>query len=324
MDTLGESAHPLDLSLRIAHKDFIAADICLFRLESTDGSLLPSFEAGAHINVRTPHGLIRKYSLCGDPHDLASYRIAVQKEKDSAGGSVSLIQDTDVGDVLSLSKPENAFSFEQKAPRYIFIAGGIGITPIYSMIAWLEAEGIQGWKLYYLTKDPSVTAFLAQLRTEDMVSRVHIHHSQEASGKRFDLWPILEKANSAHVYCCGPRELMEDVRAMTGHWSPSRVHFESFVTGGRPQPDDKAFRVRIRSTGDEFVVPVGQSILTVLRENGYPVPSSCESGTCGTCRTRIRSGVADHRDMVLMPEEQEGQIMLCVSRAESPMLELDL
>ena len=135
---------------------------------------------------------------------------------------------------------------------------------------------------------------------------------------------MLEKPNTAHVYCCGPRALMEAVRDMTGHWSPANVHFESFNEGGGVRPDDKPFLVKLASSGAAFEVPVGKSILSVLHEHGCNAASSCESGTCGTCRTKLLSGEADHRDMVLLPEEMDSQIMICVSRAKSDELVIDL
>jgi phthalate 4,5-dioxygenase reductase subunit len=154
---------------------------------------------------------------------------------------------------------------------------------------------------------------------------VKIHHDHGDIDNAFDLWPVLEKpVSGAHVYCCGPRPLMEAVRDMTGHWSPKNVHFESFNEGGGVKADDKPFKVKLAKSNHEFVVPVGKSILATLLEHGCKAAYSCESGTCGTCRTTLLSGEADHRDMVLMPEEFEGQIMICVSRAKSDELVLDL
>jgi phthalate 4,5-dioxygenase reductase subunit len=137
------------------------------------------------------------------------------------------------------------------------------------------------------------------------------------------LWPVLERPSNAQIYCCGPRGLMEAVRDMSGHWSPTNVHFESFVDGGEQRPNDRPFTVTLARSGKSLEVPVGKSILAVLREAGESVPSSCESGTCGSCRTTLLKGEADHRDMVLMPEEFDSQIMVCVSRACSDQLVID-
>lgn len=232
--------------------------------------------------------------------------------------------DAHEGDTLPTSLPDNAFPLVDKAKGYLFIAGGIGITPILSMIRSFGELPPAPWKLVYLTRSPETTAFLEELSQPKLRKQARIHHSLGDPARAFDLWPALEKPNTAHVYCCGPRPLMEAVRDMTGHWSPSNVHFESFNEGGGVRPDDQAFKVKLARSGGEFEVPVGKSILAALREHGCNTASSCESGTCGTCRTGLVSGEADHRDMVLMPEEMASQIMICVSRAKSPELVLDL
>ena len=144
-----------------------------------------------------------------------------------------------------------------------------------------------------------------------------IHHDGGDLAKALDLWPVVEKPQG-HLYCCGPRGLMQSVRDMTGHWSPSAVHFEAFTEAGEPKPDDRPFTVRLAKSGGSVAVPVGKTILEALRDHGLDVPSSCESGTCGTCRTRLISGDVDHRDLVLADDEHAGNIMVCVSRARSP------
>jgi phthalate 4,5-dioxygenase reductase subunit len=220
--------------------------------------------------------------------------------------------------------PENAFPLVDGARAHVFIAGGIGITPILSMIRSFGELPPAPWKLYYLSRAPQTTAFLDELANPALRRNVVIHHDHGDPSRSFDLWPVLEKPNSAHVYCCGPKFLMESVRDMTGHWSPANVHFESFNEGGEVKPDDKPFVVRLARSGAEFEVPVGKTILSVLREHGCHAASSCESGTCGTCRTSLLEGTADHRDMVLMPDEMAGQIMICVSRARGDRLVIDL
>jgi phthalate 4,5-dioxygenase reductase subunit len=229
------------------------------------------------------------------------------------------------GDTLPTSLPDNAFPLVDNAKRHLFIAGGIGITPILSMIRSLqEAPESVPWMLYYLTRSPETTAFLDELGAPALRKQVRIHHDGGDPDQALDLWPVLEKPNTGHVYCCGPRPLMESVRDMTGHWSPRNIHFESFNEGGCVRPDDLPFTVRLARSGGAYDVPVGKSILQTLREHGHTCASSCESGTCGTCRTGLVSGEADHRDMVLMPEEMHSQIMICVSRAKSTELVLDL
>jgi phthalate 4,5-dioxygenase reductase subunit len=318
-----QSTDPM-MPLRIATAIDAAEGIRSFELVHPDGAELPPFTPGSHIKVQVPNGMIRKYSLCNDPNDLSRYVITVKRDENGQGGSVSLVDNAKPGDILPTSMPDNAFPLVETAKSYIFIAGGIGITPILSMIRSFGELPPAPWKLYYFSRSPETTAFLDELVVPELKSRVRIHHDYGDPAKAFDLWPVLERPTSAHIYCCGPQGLMDAVRDMSGHWPHSSVHFESFNEGGKPRPDDKPFTVRLVKSNQTFEVPVGKTILSVLREGGCNVSSSCESGTCGTCRTTLVSGVADHRDMVLMPEEMDTQIMVCVSRAKSDEIALDL
>ncbi|AEF88689.1 Phthalate 4,5-dioxygenase [Delftia sp. Cs1-4] len=312
------------MPLRIDRIHDVAEGIRSFELVQPDGSALPAFTPGAHIKVQVPNGLLRKYSLCNDPEDRHRYVITVKREAQGQGGSLSLCDDAKVGDTLPTSVPDNAFPLVEGAKRYLFIAGGIGITPFMSMIRSFGELPPAPWKLYYLSRAAETAAFLDELRAPEYKGKVHVHHTHGDPAKAFDLWPLFEQATDTHIYCCGPRRLMDEVRDMTGHWASKYVHFESFNEGGEVRPDDQPFAVSLAKTGERFDVPVGKSILAVLREHGCTVPASCESGTCGTCRTTLVSGEADHRDMVLMPDELDHQIMICVSRAKGAELVIDL
>lgn len=310
------------MPLRIARTDDVAEGIRAFELVQPDDSDLPPFTPGSHISVQAPNGVLRKYSLCNDAAERRRYVITVKREAAGRGGSASMHDQAHEGDTLPTSLPDNAFALVDSPKGFLFIAGGIGITPILSMIRSFGAMPPAPWKLFYLTRSPQTTAYLDEL--SGLGKQVQIHHDHGEPARALDLWPALEKPNSAHIYCCGPRPLMDSVRDMTGHWSPGNVHFESFVEGGGVQPADRPFKVRLAKSDLAFDVPVGKSILATLREHGVNCPSSCESGTCGTCRAGLLAGTADHRDMVLMPEEADTQIMICVSRALSPELVLDL
>jgi phthalate 4,5-dioxygenase reductase subunit len=310
------------MPLRIACTTEVAEGIRSFELVQPDGSELPPFTPGSHVKVQAPNGALRKYSLCNDPAERHRYVISVKRDDKGQGGSVSMHEDAREGSMLPTSLPDNAFPLVESAKAYLFIAGGIGITPILSMIRSFGELPPAPWKLFYLTRSPATTAYADELTA--LGRHVKIHHDHGDPARSFDLWPALEKPNTARIYCCGPRPLMESVRDMTGHWSPGNVHFESFNEGGGIKPDDRPFTVRLARAGREFEVPVGKSILSTLREHGCNASSSCESGTCGTCRTTLLEGEADHRDMVLMPEECASQIMICVSRAKSTHLVLDL
>lgn len=310
------------MPLRIVRAHDVADGIRTFELMQADGSELPAFTPGSHVKVQAPNGAVRKYSLCNNPSERHRYVISVKRDDKGRGGSVSMHEDAREGDILPTSLPDNAFPLVGNAKAYMFIAGGIGITPILSMIRSFGEVPPAPWKLFYLTRSPETTAYVDELA--GLGRHVKIHHDRGDPARSFDLWPALEKPNTAHIFCCGPRPLMESVRDMTGHWSPGHVHFESFNEGGGIKPDDWPFKVKLARSGREFEVPVGKSILSTLREHGCNAASSCESGTCGTCRTALLEGEADHRDMVLMPEEMASQIMICVSRAKSSHLVLDL
>jgi phthalate 4,5-dioxygenase reductase component len=318
-----DTPDPEMMPLRIAHSEQIAEGIHLFDLRHPDGSDLPEFTSGAHLTLRVPNGLLRKYSLCNDPAEHDRYVIGVRREAEGRGGSVSLIEDSKIGDEILVAPPRNDFKLVKSAAGYIFIAGGIGITPIMSMIRHLKSTGGGRFKLYYLTRTPEMTAFREELSGPEFRGQVTIHHDHGDPEQAFDLWPVLEQPKGQQVYCCGPRALMEAVKDMTGHWSSSAVHFEAFNEPPRATAEDKPFKVRLARSGDVVEVPVGTTILEALRAHGIQVPSSCESGTCDTCRTKLLEGEADHRDLVLAEHEKDDNIMVCVSRARSEELVID-
>ena len=313
------------MDLRVARAEPIAEGIRLFELRRPDGGELPPFTPGAHVGVRVPTGEDRKYSLCNDPAERDRYLIAVKREADGRGGSVALVDGVAAGDTLSVTEPRNDFALKGNPVRYLFIAGGIGITPIRSMVLHLTATGGKPFRLYYLCRSPAVTAFREEFAGPAFRGKAVLHFDEGDPDRAYDLWPVLEEPKGAHLYCCGPRSLMQAVRDMTGHWSSSAVHFEDFGAG-RPIPGivDRPLTVRLARSGAVLDVPAGRTILEVLREAGHRVPSSCESGTCGTCRTRYLEGEPEHRDLVLSDRERTREVMVCVSRAKSPELVLDL
>ena len=300
--------------LRVTAAEQIATGIFRFDLAHPEGQDLPAFTAGAHLRVQVPGGLERRYSLCSDPEDVAAWSIAVKRDAAGQGGSVALCDGVKAGDLLPCGEPRNDFPLEGRPVGRVFIAGGIGITPIMSMIRHLEASGGPPWKLYYLTRSPAETAFREELSA--FRGKVVIHHDGGDPDRAFDLWPILEQPKGRHIHCCGPRGLMQAVRDMTGHWSSAAVHFEDFGAGsGQARPEDTAFTAKLAKSGAEVEVPAGTTLLAALHAAGHAVPFSCESGTCGSCRTGLVAGAVDHRDLVLMEHEKAMAIMPCVSRA---------
>ena len=317
------STEALTQMLRITQKQNVADDIAFFELRRADGGDLPPFSAGGHITLRIPNGDLRTYSLCNDPDERDRYCIAVKRDALGRGGSMNLVDAAREGDDIAVSEPRNDFELVA-APQYLFIAGGIGITPILSMIRHLRATGQGKFKLIYLTRSAQTTAFLDELKQPEFRGMVTIHHDEGNIENALDLWPVLEKPGMAHLYCCGPRGLMQAVRDMTGHWSSARVHFEDFTPpGAMTKPDDVAFNVQLARSGATYEVPVGKTILEVLRANGHEVASSCESGTCGSCRTKLLAGEVDHRDLALADYEKADSLMVCVSRGLSDIT-LDL
>jgi len=321
---LAVGATPQMMALRVARAERIAEETQLFELRHPEDRGLPVFTAGSHITVRVPNGALRKYSLCNDPGERDRYVIAVKREAPGRGGSLSLVDGVKAGDLLAGSMPVNNFPLNERAASYLFIAGGIGITPIISMVRHLNSSGHGRFHLYYCARTSQATAFLEELAAPAFRRRVKIHHDNGDPAQALDLWPLLERPSGAHLYCCGPRAMMEAVRDMTGHWSQSTVHFESFTDAtARRTAEDRSFSVRLARSGEVVEVPANQTILEALRAKGHQVPSSCESGTCGTCRTRLLGGDADHRDLVLSDAERSDNIMVCVSRARSKELIID-
>lgn len=312
----GSDAEALQ-TLRVERSEPVADGIQLFELRDPEGAELPAFTPGSHLSVRVPNGAMRNYSLCSDSADRSRYVIAVKREQGGRGGSVSLVDGVKVGDTLAVSQPRNLFELTSRAPSYIFVAGGIGITPMLSMVHWVRANGNRPFKLYYLTRSVAGTAFLAELSAEELKDSVVIHHDEGDPAQAYDLWPVFEEPTKAHIYCCGPRPLMDAVKDMTGHWPENQVHFEDFGSDlVRPRADDQPFAVRLERSGAVLEVPVGTTIMEIMRVHGHKVPSSCESGTCGTCKTRLIAGEVDHRDMVLSDAERAGALMVCVSRGK--------
>jgi phthalate 4,5-dioxygenase reductase subunit len=311
------------MPLRVTRNEKIADGIHLLEFRAADNAVLPPFTAGAHIALQTPSGLTRKYSLCNDPAERDRYQVAVKREVNGRGGSLNLIDNTKAGDTLMVAPPVNDFGLPPRGQDFLFIAGGIGVTPMRAMIHELRAAG-KRFRLFYFNRTPEMAAFREELSADEFKDSVVIHYDQGDPARSFDLKPILkERQNREHLYCCGPRPLMEAVRAMTDHWSPTAVHFEAFSEAETHKATDTAFTVRLARSSRLLEVPADKTILEVLRDNGLEVPSSCETGTCGTCRTKMLAGVADHRDLVLAEHEKADTIMICVSRAKTGEITLD-
>ncbi len=309
--------------LRVSAKTLLATDIWQFDLRHPHGEALTPFTAGSHLTVQTPGGVRRNYSLCSDPADAHCYQIAIKREGRGRGGSVSMVDGVRAGDTLAVSAPRNNFALHARAESFLFIAGGIGITPILSMMRDLRRNPRARFRLIYCTRDEASTAFRTLLLAE-FGAQVRLHHDHGDLQQAIDLWSEFEMPGREQVYCCGPRGLMDAVADMSGHWPSGAIHFESFGVDASQQAANQPFTVRLQRSGTTIEVDAGQTLLEALRAHGCWVPSSCESGTCGTCRTPLLAGTPEHRDMVLMDDEKDTQIMVCVSRAHGGELVLDL
>lgn len=304
----------------------LAEGINAYELVDPIGGPLPEFAAGAHVDLHLGNGLIRQYSLCGDPAERSSYIIGVLKEQAGRGGSVYLHDNVEVGSSIEVSAPRNNFRLVP-ANRYVFIAGGIGITPIVPMLREAQAHGAD-FKLYYCTRSLDRTAFRNELRVLCDEGRAVIHHDNGDPSQGLDFGKILaEHEPGTHLYYCGPGGLMGAISQASAHWPAETVHCEHFSAPTRPvesHDTDVPFRVRIVDTGAEYEVPVGETIVNVLRRNSISVDTSCEDGYCGTCMTRYVGGEPDHRDTVLDPESRQNYVLICCSRSKTPVLELEI
>ncbi|GGG27042.1 ferredoxin [Rhodococcoides trifolii] len=280
---------------------------------------LPEWTPGSHIDLHLPGGLIRQYSLCGDSHDLDTYRIAVLRESRGRGGSVHLHDTVSVGSVLAISGPRNHFELESAA-KYVFIAGGIGITPLLPMINAVNDRG-GDWTLDYCGRTRSTMAYADRLADD---SRVRIASAD--NGRRLDVRHLLAEPDpGTAVYCCGPKSLLDAVDKESAAWPEGAIHTERFTPKDVDLPTS-SFDVRLARSDLSLHVPAERALIDVLEDAGVVVPASCREGTCGTCETIVLDGTPQHRDSVLTQAEQDAgdSMMVCVSRScEAPLL-LDL
>jgi len=285
------------------------------------------FTAGAHIDVQICDGFVRQYSLCNDPSEARRYVIAVLKEEGGRGASLAFHKQITVNSEILISKPRNQFPLCETAAHSLLIGAGIGIAPMLAMAARLRAIGAD-FNLHYCTRSLEETAFVAPLQRDIEGGNVVLHHDFGDPSQGLNLIELLSRQTPAtHLYYCGPPGFMAAAARASVNWKRENVHYEYFVP---PRIADKSvlaeqpFVVRLARMGSEYVVPVGVSIIDVLRANAIPVETMCEDGVCGSCKTRYLAGVPEHRDVVLDDLEHESYVMVCCARARSPVLVLDI
>jgi ferredoxin-NADP reductase len=292
------------------------------RLARTDGADLPPWEAGAHIDLVLPSGLVRQYSLCGDPRDLSHYEVAVLREPVSRGGSQEVHEVLVVGTEVGIRGPRNRFPLVD-AEEYLFLAGGIGITPLLPMVVEADRRGAR-WRLVYGGRSRASMAFLDRV---EAWSSAEVWPQEEVG--LLDLPGLVTAGGSEAVYCCGPAPLLDAVTARcaeVGRLADLRLErFALGADGTEPVDGGAPFEVQVGADGPVFQVGSDASILQTLLDAGVDVLFSCEEGTCGSCETTVIAGQPDHRDALLTDAEREaGSMLLCVSRSRSPRLVLEL
>jgi vanillate O-demethylase ferredoxin subunit len=314
------------LTVRVERRTCEADDICSYELVSEDGSDLPAFTAGAHIDVHVAPGLVRQYSLCNAPHERHRYVIGVLRDPASRGGSVAM-HAIEPGARLQIGAPRNLFALAE-APRCLLLAGGIGVTPMLAMAEALSTRGAQ-FELHYCARSPERMAFRDRIAASSFADRAHLYVDTGTAARKLDLPALLADLDrTTHIYFCGPAGFIEYVKATAAqhHWPLDQLHLEYFGATVVEATGDQPFEVTIKSTGAAYNVPAGTTVLQVLQDAGVFVPASCEQGVCGTCLTRVLEGVPDHRDLYLTEEEQAAndQFTPCCSRSKTPRLLLDL
>ncbi|MGY1644278.1 PDR/VanB family oxidoreductase [Geodermatophilus sp. SYSU D00703] len=311
------------LHLEVARRETVADGVVALDLRDPSGADLPAWTPGAHVDLELTTDLVRQYSLCGDPADRSVWRIGVLREPESRGGSSFVHDKLHEGDLVDVRGPRNNFAL-LPAPRYVFVAGGVGITPLVPMVAAATAAGAE-WELHYGGRTLASMAFRAEL-TAAHGARVTLHPQDQVG--LLDLDRLLgEPRPDTLVYCCGPEPLLQAVEQRCAGWPEGALHLERFSPKELGDPvRQETFEVELAQSGLTLLVPPDRSILDVVEAAGVPVLSSCQEGTCGTCETPVLAGEVDHRDSLLTPAEQAAHdtMFICVSRAACPRLVLDL
>jgi vanillate O-demethylase ferredoxin subunit len=282
---------------------------------------LPAFTPGAHVAVETPNGLLRHYSLCSDPADPTSWRMAVLREDAGSGGSRSMHELLNVGDVLYVTRPRNYFPLEDLVGRLLLLAAGVGVTPILAMLHELERRGAD-YEFHYCARSRAEAAFINEIEGLCGVGRLHLHFDGGDPSAGLQLADLLSSQGSfAGLYACGPKPFLDAIVDGSTNWPADRVRFERFSAlpkelVGKGEP----FEIRVRSTDQVLQVGSGETALSVLRDAGLVVRSECEAGICGSCRVRFLAGEVIHMDAALKTSERSDTMIACVSRARGQVL----
>ncbi|TSD93841.1 oxidoreductase [Gordonia rubripertincta] len=315
--------------VRIVNREVVAHDenVIALTLAAAEGGMLPSWHAGAHVDVLLPSGRMREYSLCGDPADREHYRIAVRRIPDGGGGSIEVHDALTIGEVVPIKGPRNAFPLAvpghgSPARRIRFIAAGIGITPILPMLAVAERFGLD-WSMIYTGRSADSIPFLDEVAKfgDRITIRTDDQHGLPPMSEL--VGPVPDSDADLAVYCCGPVPMLESLRRHLCDRADIELHYERFSPP--PVENGSPFTVTLASTGARIPVAADEAALAAIRRVMPSVPYSCQQGFCGTCKVRTLSGDIDHRDNILTePEREAGTMLTCVSRSAGGNLTLDL
>jgi len=315
------------LEVRVKRIGYEAENINSYELVAPTGGELAPFTAGGHIDLHLSNGMIRSYSLVNDQRERHRYVIAVNKDAAGRGGSSFVHDSIRAGDIITVSHPRNNFALHEEAEHSVLIAGGIGITPLLSMVRRLETLE-RSWELFYAARTRVAAAFLDEL--DALRPNVHLNlrvdFDDERSGRVFDLAAIVKKAPApTHLYCCGPLPMLAAFEAATADRPAGHVHVEYFQARQTPAIEG-GFEVKLARSNRRILVDAGKTILDALLDAGIAVNYACTEGVCGTCETRVLEGIPDHRDQFLSKEEQAANktVMICCSGVKSGTLVLDL
>lgn len=322
-----------DIDVRIHAIAQETPEVKVFHLRHAQGLAMPAYQAGAHVELRLGDGMLRQYSLCGDPDDAATYTIAVKLEPESRGGSRLMHERLRVGDVLRASGPRNNFALDPAARHSLLLAAGIGVTPLLAMARQLLREH-RPFELHYFSRSERDTAFIDLLRQPRFAGGTRLHTGLAPEAVPDALRGILDgPAPDTHVYACGPAAFLDAAQRAVAAVPRLPLHLEHFSApapaadlGATAGAGTGAFQVRLARSGGTYEVGEGQSIVRALEIHGIYIDTSCEEGVCGTCIQDVLEGVPEHRDCVLSEAEKQSctKIVPCVSRSKSAVLVLDL
>jgi len=278
-----------NLQVKVAGKVKETDDISTFELLPETGASLPSFEAGAHVDMHVPGGIIRQYSLCNDPKETHRYLVGILKDPASRGGSVAIHEQVNEGDTLTISEPRNHFPLSEDAEHSLLLAGGIGVTPILCMAERLSSLG-KSFEMHYCTRSKDLTAFASRIAQSSFAANVTHHYDDGAKEQLLDIPGLLSTPKpGVHLYVCGPKGFMDAVlsTAREAAWPEEQLHYEFFSADVGPSDSDSDFVVEIASTGKLIPIPKEKTIIEVLEAAVIDITMSCEPGVCGTCLTRV-------------------------------------